>query len=406
MSVRTHRKSPRSRRSSALASAHAAPRSRVELAVALALSVAGLAVSALLLRLHAQAHAGITSFCALSETVNCDRVALSRFSVQLGVPVAAWGVLGYALMAGLATSGVIRRGPGSTWPAGLLLLGSAAATITSIALAIVSKDAVGAWCPLCVVSWAISFGLLATAWRVCRGRGARSAIREDLAALRARPLQTSAVTLVLVGGIALGAAAYPRYWERPAGSVRTQPAPEMAAPGAGTPTLGPLLVYEYTDYECPACARMHETTRALAGRADVTLVRRHFPLNPACNPAVQRQVHPSACTLARAGICAEAQGRLADMEDALFANQRDHAPVESLAVRIGLDLARLGECLTSPDTDRRLTADVEAGRRDGVRATPSYVVGGTVHAGRLPPELLRVVQADMSAQHRNARQGR
>lgn len=59
----------------------------------------------------------------------------------------------------------------------------------------------------------------------------------------------------------------------------------------------------------------------------------------------------SFCALARAGICAEAQGRLADMEDALFANQRDHAPVESLGERIGLDLVRLGECLTSPDTD-------------------------------------------------------
>jgi protein-disulfide isomerase len=324
--------------------------------------------------------------------VNCDRVALSRFSVQLGLPIAVWGVLGYALMAGLAASGVARRRPGSTWPAGLLLLVSVSAAVASVALAVVSKVAIGAWCPLCVVSWLISFGLVAAAWRASRGPGAGGAIREDLAALCARPLRAGAVVLLLLGGVVLTSAAYPRYWERGSASVRKAPS-EATGPAAATASAGPLLVFEYTDYECPFCARMHEETRALAHRPDVTLVRRHFPLDPACNPAVKRQVHPSACTLARAGICAEAQGRIAEMEDALFANQRDRAPVEALASRLRLDLERFRACLSSPETERRLAADVAAGVQDGVRATPSYVVGGTVHAGRLPPELLRAIGA-------------
>ena len=366
---------------------------RIELAVALALSLAGLIISVLLARLHAQAHGGAASFCALSEMVNCDRVALSRFSVQLGLPIAVWGVLGYSLTAGLVASGLAGRRAGSMWPAGLLLLVGAAAAVASVVLAVVSKLAIGAWCPLCVVSWLISFGLLVASWRACRGSGAGAAVREDLAALRARPSRAGAVGLLLLGSVALVSATYPRYWERGSRSVREAPS-TVAEPAPATASLGPLQVFVYTDYECPFCARMHEeTTRALAHRTDVTLVRRHFPLDPACNPAVTRQVHPSACTLARAGICAEAQGRLAEMEDALFANQRDRAPVEALASRVGLDLERFRACLTSRDTERRLAADVAAGLRDGVRATPSYVVGRTVHAGKLPPELLRPVRA-------------
>lgn len=356
--------------------------------MALALSLAGLIVSALLARLHAQAHGGAATFCALSESVNCDRVALSRFSVQLGLPIAVWGMLGYALMAGLAASGVARRRPESTWPGGLLLLVSAGAAVASVALALVSKVAIGAWCPLCVVSWLISFGLVFAAWRSSRRVGVGGAIRADLAALRSRRLRTGTVALLLLGGVGVTFATYPRYWKRASASVRK--APSQVTESAALASGGPVVVFEYTDYECPFCARMHQETRALAHRSDVTLVRRHFPLDPACNPAVKRQVHPSACMLARAGICAEAQGRLAEMEHALFAKQRDRAPVEALASQVGLDLERFRACLSSLETERRLAADIAAAVRHGVRATPSYVVGGTVHAGKLPPELLRL----------------
>ena len=392
MSIRAVKHSSGARRPRSATPPRPTSGARVELAVELALSLAGLTVSALLARLHAQAHGGSASFCALSEAVNCDRVALSRFSVQLGLPIAVWGVLGYALMAGLAASGVARRRPESTWPAGLLLFISAAAAVASVALAVVSPVATRAWCPLCVVSWLLSFGLFAAAWRACRGPGAGGAIREDLAVLRARPFRAGAVVLLLLGFVALTSAAYPRYWERGSASV-PKALSQLTEPAAAIASAGPLLVFEYTDYECPFCARTHEETQPLAHRQDVTLVRRHFPLDPACNPAVKRLVHPSACTLARAGICAEAQGRLAEMEDALFANQRDRAPAEALASRLGLDLERFRACLSSPETARRLADDIAAAVRDGVRATPSYVVGGTVHAGRLPQELLRPVRA-------------
>jgi protein-disulfide isomerase len=132
----------------------------------------------------------------------------------------------------------------------------------------------------------------------------------------------------------------------------------------------------------------------------VTLVKRHFPLDSACNPAVKRRMHPEACELARAAICAEDQGKLPAMDDALFLNQQAKRPTEEIARAVGLDLAAFRRCLASPTTETRLRSDVEAGVRVGLTATPTYVVGGRPYAGKLPIELLPPPRAAAADPHR------
>lgn len=351
---------------------------RTALAMALALGIAGLFLSIVLTRLHASAHAGETSFCSISETVNCDRVATSRYSVVLGLPVSVWGAVGFGLVAALAASGLLRRRPHASWPAGLLLVLAAFSVAASVALALVTELAIGAWCLLCAGAWIVSVALLVFARRACRAQGVAGALRADLAALRARPGRSVALAAAILGGIGVAAVAYPRYWDRPA--VARGPA------GTGAGSTG--VVIEYSDYECPFCARAHEQERGvLASRPGLVVVRRHFPLDPSCNPAVKRAIHPAACALARAAICGEAQGQAARMDDALFRDQgKGTAPAE-IARGLGLDMDRFSACLSSPETSRRLSEDVAAGIRDGVRAIPTYLVDGTAHVGTLPPSL-------------------
>jgi len=348
---------------------------------ALVLALVGLALSVVLARLHQQAHAGIASFCAVNETFNCDRVATSRYSVVLGLPVAVWGALGYGLAAVLAAWAIGRRGR-SSWPRGLLFLVTVAAAAASAALAGVSEFLIGAFCIVCAASWATSLGLFAAAWRACRPEGPGRAVRQDLGAVRANPVRAAAVVSAALVGLVLASATYPRYWSRAA-------AAPVSGPARTLPPGTPLVIYEYSDYECPFCARAHLETKAqLAGRPDVKVVRRHFPLDPACNPAVRRAIHPRACELARAGVCAEAQGSFPEMDDLLFANQEAKRPLEDLARQAGLDLKRFRECMVSATAARRVAEDAAAGGRDKIPATPAFVVDGTVSVGRIPWELI------------------
>jgi protein-disulfide isomerase len=358
------------------------PARRALVAVA-ALAAAGFAVAAVLVREHAQAHAGMASFCAINEFVNCDRVATSRWSVALGLPVAVWGALAYGAVLILAVSGLRARRPHQAWPAGLLFVLGAAATAVAIGLALVSELVIGALCLLCAASWLLSGAILLAAWRATKPGGVGASLRSDAAALRSRPVLTAGVVLACAALVALTAAAYPRYWERPRRDRAS--APPASAPPAAATVSGHTVIVEFSDYACPFCARAHEDAKAmLARRPDLTVVQRNFPLDPSCNPAVRRMVHPGACALARAGICAESQGKLEPMADALFRNQHDGRPVEALAREVGLDLPIFSGCLSAPETERRLASDIAAGMAIGLRATPTWVVNGKLHVGEIP----------------------
>ena len=117
-------------------------------------------------------------------------------------------------------------------------------------------------------------------------------------------------------------------------------------------------------------------------------MKRHFPLDDACNPRVKRKIHPGACELARAGICAEAQGRSAEMDDALYRSQGRGARAVDIALEVGLDMDQFRRCLSSRETQMRLDDDIARAVRDGITALPAYVADGRVYTGSLPPDLL------------------
>ena len=347
----------------------------------LALSLAGAAIAAELWIIHHRAHAGAgPSFCDIDEHVSCGKVALSRWSVLLGVPLAAWGALAYLALAGLAALALRRRQPTPGWPAGLLLLGSGFMTAGASVLAAISTFAIDAFCILCAASWAVSLSLLVLSILLAlRAGGLGGALRADLGALRDHPRPAAAWTAVLLAAAA--------------GLVlvhRLVPARALPAAPAAAATGGPVVVYEYSDYLCPFCARMHGTEKAITTSSPgVRFVRRQFPLDAGCNPRVRATVpgHEGSCELARGGICAERLGAFEAYDDAAFAQQEARPGAEALAQAAGIDLGAFRACLRSPETETRLAADIRDGLAAGVKATPSYQLRGRLYAGALPPEL-------------------
>jgi len=117
---------------------------KILLAIAL-LAAAGVVVSSVALYHHYGASP--SSFCDFGASFNCDIVNRSIYSTVLGIPVALFGILGYATLAVLATLGRMRTD--LYMP---LLLASVAGLGFALYLTYVEAFVLAVWCILCLSS--------------------------------------------------------------------------------------------------------------------------------------------------------------------------------------------------------------------------------------------------------------
>ena len=112
--------------------------------VLLTLAVLGVIVSSLALREHYRTYGDAP--CSINERWDCGVVNHSRYAMLAGIPVAAIGVAGYILLAGLAWLRSYR----------LLLVPAFAALAFSLHLANIEAHVLGVWCIYCVISLGIT----------------------------------------------------------------------------------------------------------------------------------------------------------------------------------------------------------------------------------------------------------
>jgi protein-disulfide isomerase len=182
------------------------------------------------------------------------------------------------------------------------------------------------------------------------------------------------------------------FWARPDGL-----APDPARPGytvAGDPYRGdpqaPLVVVEFSDYQCPPCAKHAlEVQPALDSQfvatGDVLWVFKNLPL----------QENPQAPVAAAAAECAGEQGQFWEMHDLLFEKLADWAvdapdvPLTALAASLGLDRDRFAACLSGRQALERVLDDLyDAKGTATVAPTFLFLYGGTgtIMRGSKPAE--------------------
>lgn len=154
-----------------------------------------------------------------------------------------------------------------------------------------------------------------------------------------------------------------------------------------------VTIEEFTDYTCPSCQREHQALREKVRQHKDTLrlIRRHYPLDPSCNPSADKASHPMACLLAKASHCAGKQKLFWPMNDLLHDTHKslDREKLVDWAFYLGLDRKIFVECLESKDSDAFLQQDIEAGKRLHIRVTPAFLLNGKSYTGSLPSDALR-----------------
>jgi protein-disulfide isomerase len=167
------------------------------------------------------------------------------------------------------------------------------------------------------------------------------------------------------------------------GALPPGPIAIMPAEGMGAATA-PVVVLEFSDFECPFCRRFvagayESLRRDYVDKGKVRLVFRHFPLP---------RLHPNAMGAAHAAICGSRQGAFWPMHDFIFrdASSLDAETLSAGADAIGLDGRAFRECLAG-GVPEEIDRDVKLARELGVTGTPTFFIGRIEQNG-----MARVIQ--------------
>ncbi|HCF60919.1 MAG TPA: hypothetical protein DFS52_23330 [Myxococcales bacterium] len=361
----------------------------------LVFGLAGLGVAIELTVLHVRVHLdpAFRSFCAINETVNCDTVAQSPYSVFLGVPVSVWGILGYLAMSGVAIAAFLLKRRGRDVLAGMMLALTGFSVGMSLVLGGISTFKLKCFCLLCMFTYGINLVLLVLSLLEARRWGVAASLQAAVDFVAGEWKRVLPVGIF--GSVAVVAllAFYPAYWATPAHADVDL---STGVDALGDPWIGAkepkLTIIEYSDYQCPHCRRGHEEMRALLAKHpdDVRLVHRNYPLDEACNPKIKSAFHPYACEYAKLSVCAGEQGKFWEANDYLFENGKQESPITPAALvkAIKADPGKLEACMKSSAAQSRVDANIQEGIRRGIQGTPSFQVGDKVYPGRLPPEVI------------------
>ena len=162
-----------------------------------------------------------------------------------------------------------------------------------------------------------------------------------------------------------------------------EPAPPVPVSADDDPIIGdpnaPITIIEFSDFECPFCARFYEQTlpqleSEYIDQGKVNLVFRDFPL---------QNIHPNAVAASLASECADDQNKF-KMHDLLFdeqsvwSRQNSTAFVATLsgyAAQIGIDQAAFDSCVTGGTHLEEISKDLQDGQSYGVSGTPGFFIG-------------------------------
>ncbi len=161
----------------------------------------------------------------------------------------------------------------------------------------------------------------------------------------------------------------------------------------GDPATAPVVVVEFSDFQCPACRAAQPLVQSLLGKYqknEVTLVFRHMPL---------QSIHPNATAAAIAANAAAKQGKFWELHDLLFERQDEWANIANgndlnakfseYVTELGMNGEEFSTALADPSLLVQVQDDVAIATQLGVNATPTFFVNGQAVSA---PDLASTIQ--------------
>ena len=165
------------------------------------------------------------------------------------------------------------------------------------------------------------------------------------------------------------------------------------------PTDARITVVEFSDFQCPHCRLLYQNLKTLEPQyPQVRFVFKDFPLV---------QLHPWAYTAALGARCAFVQRPDAfwRVHNSIFDNQ-DLISTENVWEKVlgfgkqaGLDPDALKSCMSSPEAQQAVKANLADGQAVSVNSTPTVFVNGRPIVGGDKDTLQQYLNYEMRIQH-------
>lgn len=255
-----------------------------------------------------------------SGTSGCTATMMSRYSsvgrsfLWGGVPVslAAMGVFAFLIF--FAADVIWSRRERDVAATGLLAMATGVPAFASLVMGIIAAVELGTACKLCIGIYVASAAALAGgfgAWQANRRQ--RFELGDETAPERWRPQPATRgyLGLVVAAGllfVAAPAIAYvsvaPEHREYLSRCGTLDVASDTYGVMIPVGERGDVPMVEVIDPLCPACRALDERIGHVDGAARLERRLLLFPLDNACNWTVDVAVHPGACTVSEAMLCA------------------------------------------------------------------------------------------------------
>lgn len=153
------------------------------------------------------------------------------------------------------------------------------------------------------------------------------------------------------------------------------------------PANAPVVIVEYSDLQCPACARADRFLRDTVVKKYGTKVRILYAQYPL-------QFHDWAALGATASECVQQlkPDALLGFRSSVFSNQpkinhtNAREQLTSLAEQSGVNSADFSACMNRPEAFDGVKLQIEDGRKLEIVTTPTFVINGQVMPGLPKPE--------------------
>lgn len=149
------------------------------------------------------------------------------------------------------------------------------------------------------------------------------------------------------------------------------------------PKDAPITIVEYSDFECPFCARGYQNLKQVLQAYDgkIRVVFKHLPLD----------FHPKAEPAAKyfEAVARQDAGKAEKFHDKIFENREELVKsgdkfLDATAKAVGADMAKLKKDLADPKLMDRIKADIAEAQSFGITGTPGFVINGVSLKGAYP----------------------